>query len=351
MSESQPPWRPNGSLALLRQRAQLLAAVRAFFAARDVLEVDTAQLVHHAVTDLHLHSAEVRWSPGVAPRYLHTSPEHAMKRLLAAGSGDIYQLCHVFRGEEQGALHNAEFMLVEWYRRGLSLAALMREVDELLRALLGAAVGGDTRVLRYEQAFVEALGCNPLDAPDRALADCARARGSDAALVRGCGREELLDLLMGAHVGPRLGHDGPVFVERYPASQAALARLDEADPRVALRFELYLRGIELANGFEELADEAQQRARFCADQAARAQRGLPVPDIDEFLLAALRAGLAALRRRGARFRPRAHDRLRCAGDRRSDGLQRRARLILHVGPPSNSWKPPVTALAGWLLGA
>ena len=291
MSAPPVPWRPSGSLARLRERARLLAAVRAFFAARDVLEVDTAQLVRHAVTDLHLHSAEVRWSPGASPRYLHTSPEHAMKRLLAAGSGDIYQLCHVFRGEEQGALHNAEFMLVEWYRLGRSLAALMSEVDELLRALLGAAAGGDTRVVSYEQAFVEALGCNPLDAPDRALAECARAHGSDAALVRGCGRDELLDLLMGAHVGPRLGHDGPVFVERYPASQAALARLDEADPRVALRFELYLRGIELANGFEELADEAQQRARFRADQAARAQRGLPVPEIDEFLLAALRAGL------------------------------------------------------------
>ena len=291
MSEPSLPWRPSGSLARLRQRARLLAGVRAFFAARDVLEVDTAQLVNHAVTDRHLRPAEVRWTPGGAPRYLHTSPEYAMKRLLAAGSGDIYQLCHVFRGEEQGALHNAEFTLVEWYRLGWSLDALMREVDELLRALLGAAAGGATRVVRYDQAFLETLGCNPLDAPDRALAECARAHGSDAALVRGCGRDELLDLLMAIHVGPRLGHDGPVFVERYPASQAALARLDDADPRVALRFELYLRGVELANGFEELTDEASQRARFRADQAARAQRGLPVPAIDEFLLAALRAGL------------------------------------------------------------
>jgi lysyl-tRNA synthetase class 2 len=276
---------------LLRRRAQSLAAVRDFFASRGVLEVDTPMLVHHAVTDVHLHSAEVRWNAGASPRYLHTSPEYAMKRLLAAGSGDIYQVCHVVRGEEQGALHNPEFTLVEWYRCGWNLAALMREVDELLRALLGAVTGAPMRVVRYEQAFVEALGCNPLDDADHLLADCARAHGSDPALVRDCGRDDLLDLLMAAHVGPRLGREGPVFVERYPASQAALARLDDADPRVALRFELYLHGLELANGFEELADEAQQRARFRADQVARARRGLPVPEIDEFVLAALRAGL------------------------------------------------------------
>ncbi len=294
MSAPGPDWSPLASLANLRRRADLLAAVREFFAARGVLEVDTPQLVNHAVTDVHLHSAEVRWpGPATRPRYLHTSPEYAMKRLLAAGSGDIYQLCHVFRGEEQGAHHNAEFTLVEWYRRGWSLAALMQEVDALLRRLLGAAAGGATRVLSYEQAFVEALGCNPLVDPDRVLAECARAHGTGEALVRGCGRDELLELLMGAHIGPRLGLDGPVFVQRYPASQAALARLDAADPRVALRFELYLRGVELANGFEELADADQQLERFRADQGARARRGLAVPQVDEFLLAALRSGLPA----------------------------------------------------------
>jgi lysyl-tRNA synthetase class 2 len=287
-----PDWRPGTSPVRLRQRAAALAAVRGFFAARGVLEVDTAQLVNHAVTDLHLHSAEVRVPPdGARPRYLHTSPEYAMKRLLAAGSGDIYQVCHVFRGAEQGAWHNAEFTLVEWYRCGMDLATLMREVDALLRALLGGATGGEMRVLSYAQAFRERLGCDPLAAPVGVLAECARAHGSDATLVSNCDRDELLDLMMAEHVGPRLGHAGPVFVERYPASQAALARLDDTDPRVALRFECYLRGIELANGFEELGDEAQQRARFSADQAARARRGLAVPALDEFLLAALRAGL------------------------------------------------------------
>jgi elongation factor P--(R)-beta-lysine ligase len=300
MSVARSDWRPQAPLANLRRRAQLLAAAREFFAARGVLEVDTPQLVNFAVTDLHLHSAEVRWpdrrSPAAAPappRYLLTSPEYAMKRLLAAGSGDIYQLCHVFRGEEQGPLHNSEFMLLEWYRTGWTLAALMAEVDALLRHLLGPAAGAGARLLSYEQAFVEALGCNPLSDPVQRLADCACSAGLDAALVQGCSRDELLELMMGAALGPRLGQDGPVFVHRYPASQAALARLDPADARVALRFELYLRGIELANGFEELGDAAEQRRRFSADRRERAARNLPMPAMDEWLLAALAAGLPA----------------------------------------------------------
>jgi lysyl-tRNA synthetase class 2 len=272
----------------------MLAEIRTFFAARGVLEVDTPQLINHAVTDRHLHSAQVRW-PATPERlqFLHTSPEYAMKRLLAAGSGDIYQTCHVFRGEEHGPVHSSEFTLLEWYRCGWSLAALMHEVDELLRTLVRASAGAATRYLSYEQAFVEALGCNPLSDPDQRLAECARTAGLDQELVRSCERDELLELLMGTRIGPQLGREGPVFVHRYPASQAALARLDPSDARVALRFELYLNGVELANGFEELADADEQATRLRADQAARASRGLFVPAIDEFLLAALRAGLPA----------------------------------------------------------
>jgi lysyl-tRNA synthetase class 2 len=294
MKPPSPDWRPLASRATLERRAALLAAAREFLASRGVLEVDTPQVVNYSVTDPQLHAAEVRW-PGAdaRPRFLHTSPEYAMKRLLAAGSGDIFQLCHVFRGGEQGALHSAEFMLLEWYRLGWSSAALMEEVDGLLRALLGAAAGGAMRVVSYEQAFLEALALNPLTDPDGAIADCACAQGLDARLVPRCSRDELLDLLMGTQIGPRLGKEGPVFVHRYPASQAALARLDPADPRVALRFELYLRGVELANGFEELTDASEQRARFMEDQRSRAARGLAVPAIDESVLAALGAGLPA----------------------------------------------------------
>ena len=292
MSSTVDDWRPGASSERLRQRAEKLAQVRAFFAAREALEVDTPQLVNRAVTDVNIHSAEVRWPRGdERPRYLHTSPEYAMKRLLAAGCGDIYQMCHVFRGEEQGPLHNSEFMIVEWYRRGAGLAALMDEVDALVRALMGTVSLAATRHVSYEQAFIDALGCNPLRDDDASLLARARRAGFDDALLLRCDRNELLDLLMGTCVGPHLGKEGPVFIHRYPASQAALARLDPHDARVALRFELYLRGVELANGFEELGDGAEQRARFAADQRSRAARNLPVPEMDHLLLAALDAGL------------------------------------------------------------
>ena len=270
----------------------MLAAIRQFFSARAVLEVDTPQLLNHAVTDLNLHSAEVRWPGASDPlRYLQTSAEYAMKRLLAAGSGDIYQLCHVFRGEESGPLHNGEFMMLEWYRLGWSLERLMAEVDELLRQLLAERTLAATRHISYQQAFESTVGCNPLTDSDAQLATCALAQGLDAPLVQRCARDALLDLLMGACIGPQLGLSGPVFLHRYPASQAALARLDPEDPRVALRFELYLQGVELANGFEELSDERTQRARFESDQRQRRERHLHVPAADEYLLAALSHGL------------------------------------------------------------
>ena len=294
MTRAELDWRPRASLEHLRLRAELLARTRQFFAERKILEVDTPQLVNHAVSDCQLHSAEVRWSGANGPvRYLHTSAEYAMKRLLAAGSGDIYQLCHVFRGEEFGPLHHSEFMMLEWYRLGFTLAQLMAELDALLRGLLAARQLAPTRCLSYEQVFLDALSCNPLEASDAELGACAIEHGFDASLVQRCGRDERLDLLMGARIGPQLGRGGPLFVHRYPASQAALARLDPADPRVALRFELYLEGIELANGFEELAAAGEQRARFERDQQQRAARGLPVPAVDEFLLAALASGLPA----------------------------------------------------------
>ncbi len=270
----------------------MLAQIRQFFAQRPALEVDTPQLVRHAVTDVNLHSAQVRWPAGPdVPRYLHTSAEYAMKRLLASGSGDIFQLCHVFRGEEQGPLHNSEFMMLEWYRVSWPLEHLMSEVDQLLRALWPAGALANTQYLGYEQAFISTVGCNPLTDSDAALADCARGQGFDDCLLQRCTRDEILDLLMGARIGPQLGKSGPLFLHRYPASQAALARLDPQDARVALRFELYLNGVELANGFEELADAAQQRARFEADRQLRRARGLEVPECDEFLLAALTHGL------------------------------------------------------------
>jgi lysyl-tRNA synthetase class 2 len=229
--------------------------------------------------------------------FLHTSPEYAMKRLLAAGSGDIYQVCHVVRALEHGRLHNAEFTLIEWYRLGFTLEALMDEVAALVRELLGSA--GPQRAqerVSYREAFTRELALDPFTATLAELAQAAATLGFGAPPAgEGEGgaarRDELLELLMGAVVGPRLGAEALTFVHGYPATQAALARLDPRDPRTARRFELYCDGIELANGFHELTGAREQRLRFEADNTERRRMGLPAHALDERLLAALAAGL------------------------------------------------------------
>ncbi len=283
-------WRPSAAPGALRTRAALLARSREFFAARGVLEVDTPLVVNAPVSDVHIASATVALAPPGEPLFLHTSPEYAMKRLLAAGSGDIYQVCHVVRGNERGRLHNPEFTLIEWYRLNVSLAALMDEVEALVRVLLGpAGAARRSERLSYREAFLHALGLDPFEATAAQLLAAGQRfgwQGESAA-----NRDELLEFLMGFGVGPRLGQGALAFIHGYPASQAALARLDPADLRTALRFELYCDGIELANGFHELQSASEQRARFERDNEARARAGLPVWPPDERLLAALAAGL------------------------------------------------------------
>src|SRR3977135_3069066 len=281
-------WRPTAKRSLLEHRAALLASARNFFMDRGVLEVDTPVVVNAPVTDIHIHSARVKFADDPRPFFLHTSPEYAMKRLLAAGSGDIYQICHVVRGLERGRQHNAEFPLIEWYRIGFTLDRLMSEVDTLVRHLLGdVAFTMSSERLTYREAFLRELHLDPFTATLAELSDAARTVG----FADGAERDELLELLMGALVGPRLGRNALTFVHGYPASQAALARLSPEDPRSALRFELYCKGVELANGFHELASRAEQRARFERDNEERQQRELPSYEIDERLLAALEAGL------------------------------------------------------------
>ena len=286
-------WRATATSATLRCRAALLAAARRFFAARKVLEVDTPLVINAPVTDVHIHSAQVTFTdePGGATRhfFLHTSPEYAMKRLLAGGLGDIYQICHVVRGLERGRLHNAEFTLIEWYRLGWTLEALMEEVDALVRTLLGAhAAARISQRVSYREVFLAQLGLDPFSASQRELAAAARTAGFTGSTQN---RDELLELLMSVRIGPQLGRGALTFVHGYPASQAALARLDPADRRAAQRFELYCEGIELANGFHELADAHEQRARFEQDIAERRRLGLPAAALDERLLGALAAGL------------------------------------------------------------
>ena len=296
MSAPGDDWRPSASPERLRQRAALLQRAREFFAARALTEVDTPLVVNAPVSDVHIHSATVRLSAdpaaAAAPLYLHTSPEYAMKRLLAAGSGDSYQISLVVRGFECGRLHNPEFTLIEWYRVGFSLPRLMEEVEALVRELLGTNAPGASERISYRDAFLRELGLDPLSAPETTLAQAAQplalgGAGATSATGLGMSRDDWLELLMGAIVGPRLGSGTLTIVHSYPASQAALARLDPADPRVAQRFELYCAGIELANGFHELASPAEQRARFAADNAQRRRLGLPVSQLDERLLAAL----------------------------------------------------------------
>jgi elongation factor P--(R)-beta-lysine ligase len=287
-------WRPSASLQVVRLRADLLARTRAFFAARGVLEVETPLLAAAAVTDVHLASLSTRCqgagAAGGGTLYLQTSPEYAMKRLLAAGAGAIYQLAKAFRDGEAGSRHNPEFTLLEWYRPGFDHHALMDEVDALLATLLGAP---PAERLSYRALFARHLGIDPLTASTSDLDRAAAKHGLLAPPFAPDDRDGRLDLLLSHLLEPRLPHDRPTFVFDYPASQAALARLrtDAEGVVVAERFEVFAGGLELANGFHELTDAAEQRRRFESDLAHRRALGLPEPPIDERLLAALAAGL------------------------------------------------------------
>jgi elongation factor P--(R)-beta-lysine ligase len=283
-------WRPAAGPAALRQRAILLDAARQFLRERGVLEVETPVALAATVTDVQIESLRLAGEPA---RWLQTSPEYPMKRLLAAGSGDIFQLCHVFRAGEISRLHNPEFTMLEWYRLGMDLAGIMAETTSLAAALMaaGGRAARPMQTLTYAEAFQRELGCDPLAAKDEQLADLALGAGLAASSVTGATRDDLLDFLVAARVGPTLGRGALTCLHHFPASQAALAQLEPADPRTALRFELYAEGVELANGYVELANPAEQRQRFAADLAERNRRRLSLPAVDERLLAALAEGL------------------------------------------------------------
>jgi lysyl-tRNA synthetase class 2 len=283
-------WRPTADRRALLERARLLGRTRAFFERRGVLEVETPTLSAAGVTDPQIESlvTRVRGIPGRF--FLSTSPEFPMKRLLAAGSGDIYQLCKVFRDGELGRWHNTEFTLLEWYRLGFDDAALMTEVEALLGDLLAAERPLEAAErLRYAEAMRRHAGVDPHASSDSELERAAAHHG--VAVGAELDRDAKLDLLMALVVGPKLGRGRPCFVCDYPASQASLARLKPGFPPVAARFELYLDGIELANGFHELSHARELRDRFVRDLETRRSRGQIEPPLDEHLLAALDAGL------------------------------------------------------------
>lgn len=279
-------WQPTATLEVLHERANLLARIRSFFAAAGVLEVDTPLLGLYGVTEPNIDTVEARVCGTV--QHLQSSPEYFMKRLLAAGSGPIYSLGKVFRDGEKGRRHNPEFTLLEWYRPGWDETRLITEVEELCASL--SAHWRHPRRMTYREVFFNATGFDPHSA------DLDLLRQIAARYCSGDWREEsratCLDLLFSLVVEPTL-HTGVVTVTDYPACQAALARLteDAEGALVARRFEVFIDGVELGNGYFELTDAVEQRRRFEADIAVRSAAGKPHRDADPLLLAALEAGL------------------------------------------------------------
>lgn len=285
-------WQPSASIDTLKQRAELFSYLRYFFKQRNVLEVDTPVMSNCAVSDPFIDSIEVNYHASVGqepePLYLQTSPEYAMKRLLAAGSGAIYQMSKVFRNGEFGNRHNPEFTMLEWYRPGMSDVDLMDEVEALVSPVLGL---DKVERITYSDLFERHLGFRPEGKSAAALK--SETLKHLEIQIDDNDKDTWLNLLMSHVIEPCLVHSGAVFVTDYPASQAALARIrkNEAGEAVATRFELFVKGVELANGYHELTDWQEQQKRLQADQAQRAELGLPQRPLDDRLVEALKAGM------------------------------------------------------------
>lgn len=285
------PWQPTASLELLRKRAQIIDQVRAFFAKRNILEVETPLLARSGVTEPFIVSIPAEFILLGETRgetcYLQTSPEYAMKRLLAAGSGPIYQICKAFRNGEIGRHHNPEFSMLEWYRPGFDLELLMAEVTELIQLILPNTT---LQYYTYQAIFEKILQLNPHAATVPELQACLQREQIEG--VVSDDKDTLLQVLMSHVIEPRLPFDTCVFIYHFPATQAALARINKEGPLpVAERFEVYGGGLELANGFYELTDAKEQAGRFQADLIKRKQLNLPAVPVDHYLLAALEHGL------------------------------------------------------------
>ena len=293
-SSHQPNYAPTMTLAMAQQRAKFIGDIRQFFTSRQVLEVQTPLLSQAGNTDTFLQSVAAHVTYQDRPRtyYLHTSPEFAMKRLLASWQVPIYQICPVFRDNEIGVRHNIEFTMLEWYQPNYSLDDMAGELNELLTALYGHPMVMSH--YRYVDAFMDFVGIHPLTASLSALQAVAEDRGligfdfNDADDSEENRRQNWLDLLFSHAVEPNLGHDLPTLIIEYPPATAALAKtaLDKEGNKIAKRFELYINGIEIANAYDELADGPALRARFEQDNQLRQRHGLPKMPIDEHLIAA-----------------------------------------------------------------
>lgn len=294
-------WRPSADLQSLQHRATLLQVTRRFFADREVLEVETPILSQSGSTEVHLehfvaspagHHLDLSDVPDkpAAHYFLNTSAELAMKRLLAAGTGDIYQISKVFRANEQGARHQPEFTMLEWYRVGFDLNALMNEVALLLTELVGAQLSLPHVTYGYSEVFYNIVQLDPLQAPIEQLRHCFKHHsGYDAPDLDD--RQAYLDLIMSYIIEPRFNPAQLTFVTHYPAEQASLARLNANNPDIAERFEAFAGGLELANGYHELSDVNEQRQRMLKEKRIREQRKKPALEMDHRFLAALDHGL------------------------------------------------------------
>ena len=278
-------WRPQASIDTLKKRAILIQKIRSFFYKRDYLEIETPILASHGVTDVYLKNLESKIFDKTY--YLQTSPEYHMKRLLAAGSGPIFQIAKAFRDDELGRLHNIEFTMLEWYRPGMNYNQLMNEVDDLLHLFL--TYKKSTR-LTYRQLFERFVGFNPHEVSIRELQQCChRFKQSGVLAADEQDKDQYLFLILSQVIEPQLVQfDEPVFIYEFPTSQAALATIHN---NVAQRFEVYYKGIELANGFNELTCPEKQRDRFLLDCLKRKSLGLPEKAIDEYFIQALGEGL------------------------------------------------------------
>tara|TARA_R110002094_G_scaffold2822_4_gene10846 strand:+ start:10978 stop:11946 length:969 start_codon:yes stop_codon:yes gene_type:complete len=287
--KNQPDWQPTASPAALKSRARQSAFVRGFFAQRDLLEVETPVLGRFGVTEPNLDSISAQIDAQcIKGGWLQTSPEYHMKRLLAAGSGSIYQISKVFRNGERGSRHNPEFSMLEWYRTGFDDEALMTEVSDLVCGWLECP---QPKVTSYRQAMIDWAGIDPFVVAESELRQRCR-QWLEPEQLQDLSRDGCLDLLMGFAVEPNLGTETPVFINQYPASQASLARISNVDGfDVAHRFELYIDGLELCNGYWELTNADEQRARFEADNRQRKAAGKTEMDVDEAFLMALERGL------------------------------------------------------------
>jgi len=281
-------WRPTGNLSNLARRAQLLNQARQFFSLHDVLEVETPLACAHTVTEPNIDSFS--FSTGGALRYLQSSPEYAMKRLLAAGAPDIFQICKSFRVGEKGALHNPEFTMIEWYRHGYSLRKMMQETVELIVSLLNEASASiNVDYISYYDLMEKVLGVPLSSLSEITIKDLARENG--LVLQGDTSVQQCIDFLFSHKVEPAMCQQSVTVVYHYPAQQAALSKLNAKDHSIAERFEVFYKGVELANGYVELSDPGQQLDRFVHDQKIRKQHGLPEVAIDQCLIDAQRHGL------------------------------------------------------------